>query len=217
MSIRLFAAGAGLVAAVAVGAAPLPPVRLKPDTPRLAGQDRAGGDPDDFSIFAWRHLGPFTGGDTTAIAGVASDPRVLYIGTAGGGIWHTGDYGGTWRPLFDGQSTGVIGEIVVAPSEPQVLYAGTGAVLDGLALPNGNGLYKSADGGATWTHLGLAASGRIPRIAVHPTNPDLVLVAALGDPAAPGEDRGVYRSTNGGRTFSRVLFRDGKITAVSEK
>jgi photosystem II stability/assembly factor-like uncharacterized protein len=213
MSIRLFAAGAGLVAAVAVGATPLPPVR-QPDTPSLARQDRAGSDTGDFSVFAWRHLGPFTGGDTTAIAGVASDPRVLYIGTAGGGIWHTGDYGRTWRPIFDGQSTGVIGEIVVAPSDPQVLYAGTGAVLDGLALPNGNGFYKSADGGATWTHLGLAASGRIPRIAVHPTNPDLVLVAALGDPSAPGEERGVYRSTNGGRTFSRVLFRDATIGAI---
>jgi photosystem II stability/assembly factor-like uncharacterized protein len=202
MSIRLFAAGAGLVAAVAVG---MPP---------LAGQDRAGGDPGDFSMFAWRHLGPFTGGDTTAIAGVASDPRVLYIGTAGGGIWQTGDYGRTWRPIFDGQSTGVIGEIVVAPSDPRVLYAGTGALVDGLTLPNGNGLYKSADGGETWTHVGLAESGRIPRIAVHPANSDLILVAALGDPVAPGEDRGVYRSANGGRTFDRVLFRDGNTGAV---
>ncbi len=202
MSIRLLAAGAGLVAAVAVG------------TPPLAGQDRAGDEPGDFSVFTWRHLGPFTAGDTTAIAGVASDPRVLYIGTAGGGIWQTGDYGRTWRPIFDGQSTGVIGAIVVAPSDPRVLYAGTGAVVDGLALPIGNGLYKSADGGETWTHVGLSASGRIPRLAIHPTNPDVILVAALGDPAAPGEDRGVYRSVNGGRTFDRVLFRDGNTGGV---
>ncbi len=215
MSIRLLAAGAGLVAAVAVEASPPAPVRLKPATTSLAAQDRtSSGERTDFSVFAWRPLGPETGGDATAIAGVVSDPRVLYIGTAGGGVWQTADYGRTWRPLFDEQSTGVIGALVVAPSNARVLYAGTGTVVEGLSLPNGNGVYKSADGGETWTHVGLAATGRISRIAVHPTNHELVLVAATGDASEPGDDRGVYRSTNGGRTFDRVLLRDGHAGAI---
>ena len=202
MSIRLWAAGAGLVAAVAAGVA--------------TSADQGTVDPvaGDFSILSWRHLGPFNGGDTGVVEGVASDPRVLFLGAAGGGIWKTTDYGATWLPVFDRASTGVIGSIAVAPSDPRVVYAGTGTAIGTDTTPNGDGLYRSTDQGANWTRVGLADAARIPAIAVHPTNPEILLVAALGDALRPGEDRGVYRSANGGRTFERVLFRDTRAGAL---
>ncbi len=201
MSIRSTAAGAVLVAAIAVGGA------------SLVGQ----GPPADADVFGglrWRDLGPARGGRTTALAGAAADPRLLYLGTAGGGVWKSADYGQTWRPIFDRQSTGVIGAIAVALSDPRVVYAGTGAVLPESDLPSGDGLYKSSDAGETWSRIGLPASARIARIAVHPTDANQILIAAMGDDTRPGGDRGVFRSTDGGRTIDRVLAGGGMTGAI---
>jgi photosystem II stability/assembly factor-like uncharacterized protein len=161
-----------------------------------------------FSELHWRAIGPFRGGRCKAITGVPGQPHVFYMGVVNGGVWKTDDAGRTWEPVFDGQPTGSIGDIAVAPSAPEVVYVGSGEGLHRPDLSVGDGIYKSTDGGRTWTHLGLRDGQQIPRIAVDPRNPDRLLVAVLGHPYGPNEERGVYRSTNGGRTFEKVLFID---------
>jgi photosystem II stability/assembly factor-like uncharacterized protein len=161
-----------------------------------------------FSELRWRHIGPFRGGRTKAAAGVPSQPHVFYIGAVNGGVWKTTDYGRTWRPIFDDQPTGSIGAIAVAASDPRVIYVGSGEGLQRPDLSVGDGLYKSTDAGATWTHLGLRDGQQIPQIAVDPTDPDRVFVAVLGHPYGPNVERGVFRSLDGGRSFEKVLYRD---------
>src|SRR5262249_17163195 len=156
----------------------------------------------------WRPIGPFRGGRTKAITGVASQPNVFYAGAVNGGVWKTTDFGRTWTPMFDEQPTGSIGAIAVAPSDPNIVYVGSG---EGLARPDlsvGDGIYKSTDGGRTWTHLGLRDGQQIPSIVVDPRNAERLLVAVLGHPYGPSEERGVYRSTDGGRSFQKVLSKD---------
>src|SRR5262249_7173542 len=156
----------------------------------------------------WRPIGPFRGGRTKAVTGVASEPNVFYVGAVNGGVWKTTDFGRTWTPIFDDQPTGSIGAIAVAPSNANVVYVGSG---EGLARPDlsvGDGIYKSTDAGRTWTHLGLRDAQQIPYIIVDPKNPDRLFVAVLGHPYGPNEERGVYRSTDGGRTFQKVLSKD---------
>ena len=161
----------------------------------------------------WRHIGPMRGGRARALAGVPSQPNVFYAGFDDGGVWRSTDYGSNWVPLFDKQSTGSIGAIAVAPSNPKVIYVGSGAGIIRPDLAVGNGMYKSVDGGATWTHLGLRNSQMIANIDVDPSNPDRLFVAVLGHPYGPNEERGVYRSLDGGQTFERVLFRDAYTSA----
>lgn len=173
--------------------------------PRLVARDQAGADPSVLQDLRWRSLGPFRGGYATAVAGVASRPFVLYLGTADGGVWQTTDAGRTWQPLFDEQAVGSIGAIAVAPSNPQIVYAGTGARADRDRANRGGGIYRSADGGRTWTRLGLTSTQHIARIAVDPRDADRVLVAVLGSPSSADAERGVFRSIDGGRTFARVL------------
>jgi len=169
----------------------------------------AGGQSTDFySDMHWRGIGPTRAGRTRALDGVPGQPNVFYIGFDNGGVWRSTDYGSTWHPLFDDQPTGSIGAIAVAPSDPNVIYVGTGAGIIRPDLSTGDGMYKSTDAGATWTHLGLRDSQMIADIVVDPRNPDRLFVAVLGHPYGPNEERGIFRSTDGGRTFEKVLYRD---------
>jgi photosystem II stability/assembly factor-like uncharacterized protein len=156
----------------------------------------------------WRSIGPFRGGRTRAVAGVPSQPNVFYVAQVSGGVWKTDDYGHTWTPIFDDQPTGSVGCIAVAVSDPNVIYIGSGEGLHRPDLSVGDGIYKSTDAGKTWTHLGLRDGQQIPQIAVDPRNPDHLLVAVAGHPYGPNEERGIFRSTDGGRTFEKVLYKD---------
>src|SRR3977135_1066650 len=167
--------------------------------------------PDLFKSLHWRSIGPFRGGRTRAVAGVPSQPNVFYIAQVNGGVWKTDDYGRTWVPIFDDQPTGSVGCIAVAPSDPKIIYAGSGAGLQRPDLSVGDGIYKSADAGRTWTHLGLRDGQQIPQIAVDPRDPNRILVAVAGHPYGPNEERGIFRSVDGGKTFDRVLFKDENV------
>ncbi len=161
-----------------------------------------------FGEMRWRSIGPYRGGRTKAVAGVAGQPNVFYIGVCNGGVWKTDDYGRTWKPVFDGQPTGSIGSITVASSDPNIVYVGSGEGLQRPDLSTGDGLYKSTDAGRTWTHLGLRDGQQIPQIAVDPRNPNRLFVAVLGHPYGPNQERGIFRSTDGGQSFAKVLYKD---------
>src|SRR4051812_40109214 len=161
----------------------------------------------------WRQIGPPRAGRARALAGVPSQPNVFYIGFDNGGVWRSTDYGANWVPLFDHEPTGSIGAIAVAPSNPDIIYVGTGAGIIRPDLAVGDGVYKSTDAGKTWTHLGLRESQMIAMIAVDPSNPDRLFVAALGHPYGPNPERGVFRSTDGGKTFQNVLSKGDYVSA----
>jgi photosystem II stability/assembly factor-like uncharacterized protein len=168
-----------------------------------------------FSAMRWREIGPMRAGRTRALAGVASEPSTFYIGAVGGGVFKTTDSGETWHSIWDNEPTGSIGAIAVAPSNPNIIYVGSG---EGLARPDlstGDGVYKSTDAGKTWTHLGLRDTQQIGEVAVDPTNPDIVFIAAEGHPYGVNDERGLYKSTDGGATFKRVLFINNQ-TGASE-
>jgi photosystem II stability/assembly factor-like uncharacterized protein len=168
--------------------------------------------PKLYSEMHWRSIGPPRAGRARALAGVPSQPNVFYIGFDNGGVWRSTDYGSTWVPLFDNQPTGSIGAIAVAPSDPHVIYVGTGAGIIRPDLAVGDGVYKSTDAGKTWTHLGLRDSQMIAQIEVDPRNPDRLFVAALGHPYGPNPERGIFRSTDGGAHFDKVLYNDEYIS-----
>jgi photosystem II stability/assembly factor-like uncharacterized protein len=161
-----------------------------------------------YSEMHWRSIGPPRAGRARALAGVPSQPNVFYIGFDNGGVWRSTDFGSTWVPLFDNQPTGSIGAIAVAPSDPNIIYVGTGAGIIRPDLATGDGVYKSTDAGKTWTHLGLRNSQMIANIEVDPRNPNRLYVAALGHPYGPNPERGIFRSTDGGATFEKVLYKD---------
>jgi photosystem II stability/assembly factor-like uncharacterized protein len=165
-------------------------------------------DPALFAEMAWRNIGPYRAGRTKSAAGHPSQPYTFYIGVCNGGVWKTTDAGRTWTPIFDGQSTGSIGSVVVAPSDPNVLYVGSGEGLGRPDLSVGDGVYRSRDAGRTWTHLGLREGQQIPNIAVDPGNANRLFVAVAGHPYGPNEERGIFRSTDGGQSFEKVLFKD---------
>ena len=156
----------------------------------------------------WRMIGPFRGGRTVGAVGVPSQPGVFYIGVNNGGVWKTDDYGRTWNPIFDAQPTGSIGAVTVAPSDPNIIYVGSGEGLQRPDLSVGDGIYRSQDGGRTWQHLGLRDGQQIPAVAVDPKNPRHVFAAVLGHPYGANAERGVFRSTDGGETWTHVLFVD---------
>ena len=164
--------------------------------------------PKLYSEMRWRTIGPTRAGRARAVAGSPSQPNVAYIGFDNGGVWRSTDYGSTWTPIFDNESTGSIGAIAVAPSDGNTIYVGTGAGIIRPDLATGDGMYKSTDGGKTWTHLGLRDSQMIANIDVDPGNPNRLFVAALGHPYGPNGERGIFRSTNGGASFDKVLFKD---------
>ena len=171
-------------------------------------------DPSLFNSMKWRMIGPHRGGRTVGAAGVPQQPNVFYIGVNNGGVWKTTDYGRTWFPIFDDQPTGSIGDVAVAPSNPNVIYVGSGEGLQRPDLSVGNGMYKSTDAGKTWTHLGLDNVQQIGGLAIDPKNENRVFVAALGHPYGPNPERGVYRTTNGGRTWEKVLYKDENTGAI---
>jgi photosystem II stability/assembly factor-like uncharacterized protein len=172
-------------------------------------------DPSLFTALKWRSIGPARGGRSQAAAGSASRPTEYYFGATGGGLWKTTDGGQTWRPVSDKSFTSSsVGAVAVSESNPDIVYVGMGETeLRGNIL-QGDGVYKSTDGGKTFTRAGLEKTLAISRIRVHPTNPDIVYVAALGDPYGPNPDRGVFKSTDGGRTWTKSLFRNDKTGAI---
>ncbi len=156
----------------------------------------------------WRLIGPHRGGRVVAVAGDVSDPAIFYFGACAGGVWKTTDGGTTWRNVSDGYfNTAAVGAIAVSPSDPNVVYAGTGEACIRNNVSHGDGVYKSTDGGKSWQHLGLADTRHIGKILVHPHDPDVVYVAALGHAFGPNEERGVFRSTDGGRSWQKVLYK----------
>jgi photosystem II stability/assembly factor-like uncharacterized protein len=156
----------------------------------------------------WRMIGPFRGGRTRAVAGVPSQPNLFYIGAVNGGVWKSDDYGRTWTPIFDQVPTQSVGAIAVAPSDPNVIYVASGEGLHRPDLSVGNGIYKSTDAGKTWTHLGLRDGQQIPALAVDPRDPNKLFAAVLGHPYGPNEERGIFRSTDGGNVWQKVLYKD---------
>jgi len=161
--------------------------------------------PNLYQDMRWRMIGPFRGGRTKAISGVASQPNVFYIAQVNGGVWKSTDYGETWNPIFDAEPTQSIGAIEVAPSNPNIIYVGSGEGLQRPDLSVGNGVYKSTDAGKTWTHVGLDDAFQIAELAIDPRNPDHVLVAVVGHPYGPSEQRGIFRTTDGGQSWQKVL------------
>jgi len=167
-----------------------------------------------FNDMKWRCIGPHRGGRTVGAVGVPQQPNVFYIGVNNGGVWKTTDYGRTWFPIFDDQPTGSIGDVIVAPSNPNVIYVGSGEGLQRPDLSVGDGIYKSTDAGKTWTNMGLKNAQQIGGLAIDPANENKVFVAALGHPYGPNEERGVYRTTDGGKTWERVLYKDENTGAI---
>jgi photosystem II stability/assembly factor-like uncharacterized protein len=183
---------------------------------RLLGSSLAA-QPFDSQLFQemrWRLVGPFRGGRALAVTGVPGQPELFYFGAVGGGVWRTNDAGRTWNPIFDSQAIASIGAVAVAPSNPQVIYVGTGEADMRSDISYGNGMYRSSDGGETWVQIGLNDSRQIGRILVDPHDANKVFVAVLGHAYGPNAERGVFRSTDGGKTWSRILFHDENTGAI---
>ena len=171
-------------------------------------------NPGLYSGLHWRSVGPARAGRVDAVAGVPGKPNEFYLGSVGGGLWKTRNAGRTWKPVFDSQPVSSIGAIAVAPSNGDIVYVGSGESTLRDSVSYGNGVYKSVDAGVTWTHLGLADTQHIGRVAVDPKNPNIVFVAAIGHFYGPNKDRGVFRSKDGGKTWDKVLFKDENTGAV---
>jgi photosystem II stability/assembly factor-like uncharacterized protein len=176
--------------------------------------DSRGQDTSLFKNLRWRMIGPHRGGRTVGGCGVPQQPNVFYIGVNNGGVWKTTDFGRTWDPIFDDQPTGSIGDVAVAPSDPNIVYVASGEGIQRPDLSVGDGIYRSSDAGKTWTHLGLAEGQQMGGLSVDPHDPNRVFVAVLGHPYGPNVERGVYRSTDGGNTWEKVLYKDENTGAV---
>ncbi|MCW8808401.1 MAG: hypothetical protein OQK79_09845 [Rhodanobacter sp.] len=171
-------------------------------------------DPSLYQGLSWRLIGPFRGGRVLTVAGIPGDSRHFYFGSVGGGVWATQDAGRTWQPIFDSEKVGSIGALALAPSDPKTIYVGTGEADMRSDIAHGNGVYKSADGGAHWSHIGLDDTRQIASVLVDPRNPDVLFVAALGHAYGPNAERGVFRSTDGGAHWNKVLFKDDDTGAI---
>ncbi|MGI8819870.1 MAG: WD40/YVTN/BNR-like repeat-containing protein [Chthoniobacterales bacterium] len=165
-------------------------------------------EPEFGGVLRWRNIGPFRGGRVRAISGAPSQPNVFYMAQVNGGVFKTDDFGRTWQPIFDDQPTGSVGALAVALSDPNIIYVGSGEGLHRPDLSVGDGIYKSSDAGKSWTHLGLRDGQQIAQIAVDPHDADRIFVAVAGHPYGPNEERGVFRSLDGGQTFEKVLYKD---------
>lgn len=171
-------------------------------------------DPALYGALHWRMIGPFRGGRVDAVSGVPGRPHEFYFGHVNGGVWKTTNAGRTWAPVFDGQPVASIGAIAVAPSNADVIYVGSGESTLRDSAGYGNGVYKSVDGARTWTHVGLDNTHHIGRVAIDPKNPDIAFVAAIGNLYAATPDRGVFRTTDGGKSWQKTLFKDTNVGAV---
>jgi photosystem II stability/assembly factor-like uncharacterized protein len=171
-------------------------------------------DPALFSGLRWRLVGPFRGGRSVSATGIPGEPEHFYFGAVGGGVWESENAGRTWIPIFDSQPIASIGAIAAAPSSPKILYVGSGEADMRSDISYGNGMYRSGDGGKTWTAIGLSDTRQIGRILVDPKDPDLVFVAALGHAYGPNSERGVFRSRDGGKTWKKVLFKNDDTGAI---
>ena len=178
-----------------------------PDTPKQIDQKL-------FQELKWRSIGPFRGGRVLAVTGVRGQPETYYFGSVGGGVWKTNDAGRTWKPIFDSQPIASIGAIAVAPSDANVIYVGSGEADMRSSISYGNGMYKSTDAGKTWTQIGLSDSRQIGRILVDPRDANRVFVAALGHAYGPNQERGVFRSKDGGKKWQKILFHDENTGAI---
>ena len=183
----------------------------------LLGNTALGANKYDESLFKdmkWRSIGPYRGGRVLAVSGVPGDPYTFYFGGVAGGVWRTTDGGLNWNPLFDKEAVSSVGAIAIAESNQNVIYVGTGEACIRGNISYGNGVYKSTDAGKTWVNVGLKDTQHIAAVIIHPSNPDIVLVAALGHAYGPNSDRGVYRTTDGGKTWEKVLYKDDKTGAI---
>jgi photosystem II stability/assembly factor-like uncharacterized protein len=171
-------------------------------------------DPSLYGDMKWRMIGPFRGGRTVAAAGVPQQPNVYYMAANNGGVWKSTDYGHVWKPIFEGQPTQSIGALAVAPSDPNILYVASGEGLQRPDLSVGDGMYKSTDAGKTWTHLGLRDGQQINTVLIDPKDPNRVFVAVLGHPYGPNPERGVFRSTDGGANWKKILYKDENTGAI---
>jgi len=167
-----------------------------------------------FNAMRWRQVGPFRGGRVLAVTGVPGEPNVFYFGAASGGVWKTVDAGVNWAPIFDHESIASIGAIAVAPGDHNTIYVGSGEACIRGNITYGNGVYKTTDGGRTWRNIGLRDTRHIGAVVIDPKNPNIVFVAALGHAYGPNEERGVFRTTDGGTTWQKVLYRDNKTGAI---
>ena len=165
-------------------------------------------EPSYFTALHWRLIGPFRGGRALAVAGVPGEPNHFYFGAVDGGVWESLDAGRTWNPIFDDQDIGSIGAIAVAPNDPRTIYVGTGEADMRSDIAYGDGMYKSTDGGTSWTHIGLTDTKQIGAIVVDPRNANVVYAAALGHAYGPNAERGVFKTTDGGKTWAKVLYKN---------
>lgn len=189
----------------------------KPTTTAVTDDKSASASPDakkekpedlDFKGMKYRSIGPFRGGRSLTVAGINGDPSTYWLGSTGGGVWKSVDGAMTWSPTFDKQGVGSIGSLAVSQSDPNVVYVGTGEACIRGNISHGDGIYKTIDGGKNWKNIGLKDSRAIGKVIVHPRDPDIVFVAALGHPYGPNAERGIFRTTDGGKTWEKVLFKD---------
>ncbi len=202
---RLLVLSLAICAALAASASP-------GATPKPAGPATV--DQALFKAMHWRGIGPYRGGRALAVSGVPGEPGVFYFGAVAGGVWKTIDSGATWTPIFDSMPMSSIGAVAVAPSNHNIIYVGSGEGALRGNITYGDGVYKSTDGGKTWVNVGLRDSRQIGALIVDPANPDVVLVAAIGHAFGPNTERGVFRTTDGGKTWNKVLYRDDHTGAI---
>ncbi|HEV3073842.1 MAG TPA: hypothetical protein VHB47_05425, partial [Thermoanaerobaculia bacterium] len=195
------------------------PPSLAPPAPGATAQAASPSGPPPYpapigAALRWRLIGPFRGGRVLAVTGVPGRPEAFYFGSVGGGVWRSGDAGRVWTPVFDGPPSGSIGALAVAPSDPDVVWVGTGEADMRSDISWGDGMYRSTDGGRTFQPAGLRDSRQIGRILIDPQRPEVVLVAALGHGFGPNPERGVFRTADGGKSWQRVLHRDDDTGAI---
>jgi len=204
MALTVIVAAGTLALGFAAAAVPAPP----------AAERTSAVDPSFFRALEWRNIGPYRGGRALAAAGIPGDANTFYFGAVAGGVWKTTDGGATWLPLTDGTPISSVGALAIAPSNPNVIYVGTGEAAPRGDITYGDGVYKSVDGGRTWSHIGLEDTRQIGAVIVDPNNADIVLVAAFGHAFGPNAERGVFRTADGGRSWTKVLYRDARTGAI---